>query len=131
MDKKQLLYSIGAGIIGLMLGFIFFSERNDMRQGMHRMPGGHMMSDHEMHSQMLMDDMMNVMMRSLEGKTGDRFDKAFLDEMIPHHEGAVLMAQKVLEVSERPELRKLAEEIIIAQEKEITQMETWKKEWFK
>jgi uncharacterized protein (DUF305 family) len=78
-----------------------------------------------------MDDMMTVMMASLEGKTGDVFDEAFLDEMIPHHEGAVLMAQKVLDVSKRPELRALAEEIITAQEKEIAQMQTWKKEWFK
>lgn len=68
---------------------------------------------------------------SLEGKTGDAFDQAFLKEMIVHHEGAVVMAQQVLATSKRPELIKLANDIISAQTKEIAQMKEWQKAWFR
>lgn len=66
-----------------------------------------------------MDGMMHDMNTALGGKSGDAFDEEFLDQMIVHHEGAVAMAQKVLEVSTRPELRSLAQAIISAQQKEI------------
>jgi hypothetical protein len=64
----------------------------------------------------------------LEGKTGDALDKAFIEGMIPHHEGAIDMA-KYLSGSSREEMRKLGAEIIAAQSKEIEQMQTWLKEW--
>ena len=51
-----------------------------------------------------------------------QFDQAFLRMMIPHHEGAVRMAQTELAEGEDPELKALAEDIIAAQEKEIEQM---------
>ena len=77
-----------------------------------------------------MQHAMDQMTTSLEGKTGEAFDKAFLEEMIVHHEGAVAMARQVLSVSERPELRSLAEAIIEAQEGEIAQMQAWQAAWF-
>ncbi len=97
---------------------------------MHMMPDGSMMKN-EPAQATSMSAMMHDMNANLKGKTGDAFDKAFLEEMIVHHRGAVDMAKLVLETSKRSELRKLAEDIIKAQEKEIAQMKTWQAEWFK
>ena len=73
---------------------------------------------------------MDNMLAGLTGKTGEEFDHAFLDEMILHHEGATAMAEEVLKKSKRPELRKLAEDIIRAQKKEIEMMREWGQTWF-
>lgn len=52
-------------------------------------------------------------------------DRDFVAGMIPHHQGAVDMAKVVLAFGKDPEIRKLAEGIIKAQETEIA----WMKEW--
>lgn len=57
-------------------------------------------------------------------------DQHFIEQMIPHHEGAIEMAKVAIEKSKRPEVLSLAAGIIEAQEKEIVDMRAWYREWF-
>lgn len=54
------------------------------------------------------------------------FDRAFVDEMVPHHEGATRMAEAVLAETDDRQLRTLAEGIIAAQKKEIAEMQRFR-----
>jgi uncharacterized protein (DUF305 family) len=56
--------------------------------------------------------------------TGDA-DRDFVAMMIPHHQGAIDMAQFELRHGKDPALRRLATEIVEAQKKEIAMMKRW------
>lgn len=58
------------------------------------------------------------------------FDKAFIDNMIPHHRSAIDMANIARRQSDNPRIKELAQKIVDAQEREIEQMETWREEWY-
>ncbi len=109
-----------SGIAGFVLG------TGRPSTALHQMPGGEVMLD----AAMGMHNEMAGMMGGLVGKEGDALDKAFLEEMIVHHEGAVTMAQAVLENGKHPELQHMATAIIEAQTKEIAQMKAWQTAWY-
>lgn len=85
--------------------------------------------DMQDHSAMGMMDSMSGMMTELEGKTGDDFDKAFLEQMILHHQGAIDMAAPGKDNALRQEVKDLSSAIVNDQMKEIAQMRTWQNEW--
>lgn len=58
------------------------------------------------------------------------FDKAFIEEMIPHHQMAVMMAEMLQITTQRSEMKSLAHDIIDAQTAEIEQMRNWYKIWY-
>jgi len=67
-------------------------------------------------------EMMGMDMDTGMLRDADPFNRAFLEMMIPHHQGAVEMAKVQLDRGEDPELRRIAQEIIDAQEREIREM---------
>ncbi|MFA6136339.1 MAG: DUF305 domain-containing protein [Candidatus Paceibacterota bacterium] len=63
-------------------------------------------------------------------KIAKLFDKEFIEQMIPHHQMAVMMANMALNSSDRSEIKQLAKNIISAQTKEIESMRTWYSLWY-
>ena len=67
------------------------------------------------------------MHREMDIRYTNDVDVDFVRGMIPHHRGAIEMARIALEHSKDPEIRKLAEDIVKAQDTEIAQMEAFLK----
>lgn len=114
---------------------IFFHNRNEVKMenkmnvmgGMHQMPDGSMMMNN---GGSMMDMTMNDMVGMMNGKTGRALEKEFITGMIPHHQGAVDMAKKLLaDPTVSPELKNFANQIISAQESEIKMMNEWLKKY--
>lgn len=143
--KKEYLYGV-LGLIGGALIVLIFANRavnsnnaemmammgmHQQTQNVAQLPkGSHMMGD----GQMMMGEndssmTMNGMVDALKGKTGDEFDKTFIEQMIPHHQGAIDMAKLVEQNAKHQELKDLAKDIISAQTKEINMMKDWQKNW--
>lgn len=64
-------------------------------------------------------------------KNAPDFDKEFIEQMIPHHQMAIMMARMLEYGTERPEMLQLAKNIQSSQSQEIQQMQTWYREWYK
>lgn len=83
------------------------------------------------HTMEMSSEQKQSMMMSMDlGAADSEFDLRFIDGMIPHHQGAVTMATEALNKSKRPEIKKLAQEIIASQNAEINQMKQWRKAWY-
>jgi uncharacterized protein (DUF305 family) len=75
------------------------------------------------HGDMAMDGMMDpATMTKLESLRGTEFDTLWLQSMIGHHEGAITMAQTEVASGTNDDAKRLAQQIIAAQQAEITQM---------
>jgi uncharacterized protein (DUF305 family) len=143
MNEKY-LYGIIGLLAGIIIAGVFASTAvNGQHAGMMRMMGMNntgsqmrMMSqdsdDYDSHHPTgSMSNTMQGMMNGLENKTGDDFDKAFISEMIVHHQGAIDMANAALKNAKHQEIKDLANAIISAQTKEINQMKEWQTNWYK
>src|SRR3989338_418608 len=58
------------------------------------------------------------------------FDRAFMEQMIPHHEMAIMMVQMLAAGTERAEMKQLAENIRTSQSREIVMMRGWLESWY-
>lgn len=127
--NKTALIAIIMLVVGGLIGFALNGDtENQMPSGMHQMADGTMMADDMMDSDS-MEQMMHDMNAELIGKTGADFDRAFVEQMIIHHEGAVAMAELALTNAESQELKNLAQAIITAQNSEIELMNSWRAAW--
>jgi uncharacterized protein (DUF305 family) len=84
---------------------------------------GHMMP-------MSKEQMQGMEMRSDLGAADRDFDLRFINAMIPHHEGALVMAKETLAKTKRGEVKNLAQNILSSQRAEIDQMKQWRKAWY-
>jgi uncharacterized protein (DUF305 family) len=76
-------------------------------------------------------DMMHMSSMTMAPLDGARpFDKAFIEQMIPHHDMAVRGSTMMLQRVENPELRNLLQSIITSQTAEIAQMGNWYQQWY-
>jgi uncharacterized protein (DUF305 family) len=66
-----------------------------------------------------------AMMGGMKGKTGIELDQAYVQGMTMHHQGAIQMATKIQTLTKRPELLKLANDIIVSQTAERTTLMNW------
>lgn len=133
MEKKSTLVLVSAAtfIVGILLSGVIASYAvNGSHTGMMNMYGISKETDKaesasNSASSMSMDDMT----ADLKNKSGDDFDKAFVAEMIVHHQGAIDMANLAKTNAKHQEIKDLSEAIIKAQTSEIDQMKQWQKDW--
>jgi uncharacterized protein (DUF305 family) len=97
----------------------------DHAMGMEMEPGSGMAPAGDEAHQALMAGMGQMNAEMMAGGTAEDVDVAFVCAMIPHHRGAISMARAALEHGDDQWARALAEQVIAAQEKEITDMLAW------
>ena len=68
------------------------------------------------------DAAMNKMMANMTVKPTGDVDRDFVAMMVPHHQGAIDMAQAELRYGHNEQLRRLAQEIVVNQQQEIAVM---------
>jgi len=64
------------------------------------------------------------------GSADANYDLRFIDAMTLHHQGAIAMAKEAQQKSQRPEIKKLAQDILTAQKREINQLKQWQTAWY-
>lgn len=74
--------------------------------------------------------MMSMMPGQMPQMMNMDIDLWFINEMIPHHQGAISMAKMAIENAEHPEIINMAQNIISSQQQEIDKMQQWKKDWY-
>lgn len=126
MNQKNTAVLVGGGIfIALFAGLVGFLTGQQSGFEGQKMSQTSFKMEKVNHTEMSMTEMTD----GLKGKTGEEFDRAFVEMMIVHHEGAVEMAKLIESSTKRDELRRLGQAIITAQTEEIAQMRKWLKDW--
>jgi uncharacterized protein (DUF305 family) len=116
-----------AGLLALLLAIAFLfaacGGAGGANQGSESGGGGHGQMDHGQ-----MDMGSGGMIRQMVMEDGKYSDKAFIDAMVPHHQGAVEMARGALDNAEHEEIKQLSRNVISTQRAEIEELKAIKKE---
>jgi uncharacterized protein (DUF305 family) len=121
-----------AGLLALLLAVAFLLAAcggvGSGQQG--DQSGGHGRMDH---GQMGHDSMgmgSKGMVKQMVMENGKYSDRAFIDAMVPHHQGAIAMAEVALKNAEHEEIKELSRNIVSTQQSEIEELKSIKKEEF-
>lgn len=122
MEKNAFFY----GLIGLIIGSLI-----TLAVASNKPPDTNEMKKDEVKTEASAEAKMSVedMVKQLAGKKEDEFDKEFIKLMIDHHQGAIDMAKEAQVSAKHKEVKKLANDIIKAQTKEIDMMIGWRQDW--
>lgn len=74
--------------------------------------------------------MMGMMGLNRSKQANSNIDRHFIEQMIPHHEGAIAMAKVAQQNAAHSEIKTLSDKIITSQTEEINKMRQWYKQWF-
>lgn len=69
-------------------------------------------------------------MEELSQLSGEEFEQGYINRVIPHHEGALDMAQIMVYKAPNQDTRDLSEMAIKTQAEEINQLATWQQQWY-
>lgn len=111
-QNNNILYGLGGVVIGILLVSVFTPMMRYGGFGM--MNWRDSVSDQELNNAQLVGTM----------------DRHFIEQMIPHHDGAIAMANLALAKATHPEIKTLAGAIVKAQTDENQQMKSWYQDWF-
>lgn len=64
------------------------------------------------------------------GQADRTFDLRYVNAMISHHRGAMLLAEQLAKNNTRPEMKTLAQNILADEPKAIAELYSWKKDWY-
>src|SRR3989338_8611398 len=117
--NREIVFGIGGLLIGVLISqYVVATSVTQRGFGMMQANNREdMMEDREddvedMMRGMHMGSSMEDMMDSLQGKSGDDFDRAFIEGMIVHHEGAVQMAEQAKLNAKHQEIKDMSDAII-------------------
>jgi uncharacterized protein (DUF305 family) len=105
------------------------------QQGSGSHEGGHDMAknggmDHDQMGHGSMGMGSGGMAKQMVTKNGEYSDEAFIDAMVPHHQGAIAMARVALDNAEHEQIKELSRNIVSTQQAEIEELKAIKKEEF-
>jgi uncharacterized protein (DUF305 family) len=105
------------------------------QQGSGSHDGGHDMAknggmDHDQMGHGSMGMGSGRMAKQMVTKNGEYSDEAFIDAMVPHHQGAITMARVALKNAEHEQVKELSRNIVSSQQAEIEELKAIKKEEF-
>ena len=117
-------------LLGTLLILTGCAKKGD-QENMSSMSASDMKSMNMMSGDMMKNmAVMNDSMVTHLGEGDSLYDERFIDMMIPHHEGAIQMAQDALRKSQHPEIQHMAAAVIASQQREIDAMKRWRHEWY-
>ena len=121
-----------AGLLALLLAVAFplsaCGGAGSGQQGRSSLAAGQMDHGQMGHGSMAMGSGGMAMQMVMEN--GKYSDKAFIDAMVPHHQGAIAMAEVALKNAEHEEIKELSRNIVSTQQSEIEELKSIKKEEF-